>query len=176
MSPATPGGRSTPAGGGRVRGGCANAKAALGSRASGPARVYRRRRHRVSPSRGLTLSAAALCDGSPGRETLFQSPGTRPTRSCTDACASMANFFFPSRTQVSSAGHRTQGDPAGGKSRWVNFHEPPIKNIDEKSHRPTFGFKLDRDFDETRDLRFVCQPRKTRRDWLIGSLGYRLFP
>jgi len=22
-------------------------------------------------------------------------------------------FFFPSRTQVSSAGHRTQGDPAG---------------------------------------------------------------
>ena len=95
MSPATPGGRSTPAGGGRVRGGGrANAKAALGSRASGPARVYRRRRHRVSPSRGLTLSAAALCDGSPGRETLFQSPGTRPTRFCTDACASMANFFF----------------------------------------------------------------------------------
>ena len=98
MSPATPGGRSTPAGGGRVRGGArANAKAALGSRASGPARVYRRRRHRVSPSRGLTLSAAALCDGSPGRETLFQSPGTRPTRSCTDACASMPIFFFPSR-------------------------------------------------------------------------------
>jgi hypothetical protein len=69
----------------------------------------------------------------------------------------MANFFF-SRTPVSSAGHRTQGDPAaGGKSRWVNFHEPPIKNIDEKSPRPTFGFKLDRDFDETRDLRFAAK-------------------
>ena len=162
----------------RSGGARANAKAALGSRASGPARVYRRRRHRVSPSRGLTLSAAALCDGSPGRETLFQSPGTRPTRSCCVACASMAKFFSPisRRTLVSSAGHRTQGDPAGGKYRWVNFHEPPIKNIDEKSPRPTFGFKLDRDFDETRDLRFVCQPRKTRRDWLIGSLGYRLFP
>ena len=119
----------------RSGGARANAKAALGSRASGPARVYRRRRHRVSPSRGLTLSAAALCDGSPGRETLFQSPGTRPTRSCTDACASRANFFFPisRRTQVSSAGHRTQGDPAGGKSRWVNFHEPRSKTS-MKSH------------------------------------------
>ena len=159
----------------RSGGARANAKAALGSRASGPARVYRRRRHRVSPSRGLTLSAAALCDGSPGRETLFQSPGTRPTRSCTDACASMPIFFFPSRRSALRV-IEPKGDPAGGKSRWVNFHEPPIKNIDEKSPRPTFGFKLDRDFDETRDLRFVCQPRKTRRDWLIGSLGYRLFP
>lgn len=179
MSPATPGGRSTPAGGGRVRGGRARTRRLLS--------VHERPVPRGYIVVDATESRPLVGSHSRRRLCVMEAPAERrcfkvqgPDRHV--PAQTLAHrwpiFFFPisRRTQVSSAGHRTQGDPAGGKSRWVNFHEPPIKNIDEKSPRPTFGFKLDRDFDETRDLRFVCQPRKTRRDWLIGSLGYRLFP
>ena len=173
MSPATPGGRSTPAGGGRVRGGLCSRFTSVRSREG----ISSSTPPSLALSWAHTLGGGSVCWKPRPRDAVSKS------RDPTDTFLHRrlridGQFFFPisRRTQVSSAGHRTQCDPAGGKSRWVNFHEPPIKNIDEKSPRPTFGFKLDRDFDETRDLRFVCQPRKTRRDWLIGSLGYRLFP
>ena len=177
MSPATPGGRSTPAGGGRVRGGRARTRRLLS--------VHERPVPREYIVVDATESRPLVGSHSRRRLCVMEAPAERrcfkvqgPDRQFLHRRLAhrWPIFFFPSRAEPSSAGHRTQGDPAGGKSRWVNFHEPPIKNIDEKSPRPTFVFKLDRDFDETRDLRFVCQPRKTRRDWLIGSLGYRLFP
>ena len=172
MSPATPGGRSTPAGGGRVRGGRARTRRLLS--------VHERPVPRGYIVVDATESRPLVGSHSRRRLCVMEAPAVRrcfkvqgPDRhvSAQTLAHRWPIFFFPSRAEP-----RSSGDPAGGKSRWVNFHGPPIKNIDEKSPRPTFGFKLDRDFDETRDLRFVCQPRKTRRDWLIGSLGYRLFP
>lgn len=168
MSPATPGGRSTPAGGGRVRGGRARTRRLLS--------VHERPVPRGYIAVDATESRPLVGSHSRRRLCVMEAPAERrcfkvqgPDRHV--PAQTLAHrwpiFFFPSRAepQVSSAGHRTQGDPAGGKSRWVNFHEPPIKNIDEKSPRPTIGFKLDRDFDETRDLRFVAN--RERRD-VIG--------
>ena len=174
MSPATPGGRSTPAGGGRVRGGRARTRRLLS--------VHERPVPRGYIVVDATESRPLVGSHSRRRLCVMEAPAERrcfkvqgPDRHVpAQTLAHRWPIFFSHL-----APNPRSSNPKLillGKSRWVNFHEPPIKNIDEKSPRPTFGFKLDRDFDETRDLRFVCQPRKTRRDWLIGSLGYRLFP
>ena len=134
MSPATPGGRSTPAGGGRVRGGRARTRRLLS--------VHERPVPRgyivvdATESRPLvgSHSRRRLCVmEAPAERRCFKVQGPDRHVSAQTLAHRWPIFFLPSRTQVSSAGHRTQGDPAGVNLGGSIFTNPRSKKS-MKSH------------------------------------------
>jgi len=131
MSPATPGGRSTPAGGGRVRGGRARTRRLLS--------VHERPVPRGYIAVDATESRPLVGSHSRRRLCVMEAPAERrcfkvqgPDRHVpAQTLAHRCQFFFCHLAP--EPGHRTQGDPAGVNLGGSIFTNPRSKTS-MKSH------------------------------------------